>query len=82
MFPVRAQADDSIRNNWQGETSGYPETEPSSRTGIKLAVAEARGEELEAINQHTVTDHHCGPTAIRMFMEVKGRNILRRRNPC
>jgi acyl-coenzyme A synthetase/AMP-(fatty) acid ligase len=45
-------------------------------------VAEARGEELEAINQHTVTDHHCGPTAIRMFMELKGRNILRRRNPC
>ncbi|XP_052280752.1 uncharacterized protein LOC127878274 [Dreissena polymorpha] len=79
---VLAQADESIRNNWQGETSGYPETEPSSRTGIKLAVAEVRGEELEAINQHTVTDHHCGPTAIRMFMELKGRNILRRRNPC
>ncbi|KAH3719272.1 hypothetical protein DPMN_062104 [Dreissena polymorpha] len=52
--------------------SGYPETERNSCTGIKLAVAEARGEELDAINQHAVTDRYCGPTAIRMFMELRG----------
>ena len=32
---------------------------PSRRTGVKLAVAETRREELEAINQRAVTDHHC-----------------------
>ena len=30
--------------------------------GVKLAVAETRGDELEAINQRAVIDHHCGPT--------------------
>ena len=29
---------------------------------VKLAVAETRGGELEAINQRTVIDHHYGPT--------------------
>ena len=27
-----------------------------------MAVAETRGDELEAINQRAVIDHHCGPT--------------------
>ena len=30
--------------------------------GVKLAVAETRGDELEAINQSAVIDHHCGLT--------------------
>ena len=30
--------------------------------GVKLAAAEARGDELEAINKRAVIDHHCGPT--------------------
>ena len=33
-----------------------------SRTGVKFAVAETRGEELETINQCAVIDHHCEPT--------------------
>ena len=28
----------------------------------KVAVAETRGDKLEAINQRAVIDHHCGPT--------------------
>ena len=45
-----------------GTTEGYPETKRSSRTGVKLAVAETRGDELEAISQRAVIDHHYGPT--------------------
>ena len=30
--------------------------------GVQLAVAETRGDELEAINQRAMIDHHCGPT--------------------
>jgi hypothetical protein len=67
---VCVPADDSSWNYWQGETEGYTETEPSCRACLYLVVAEKTGEELEAANQHTVTDHHCGPTRLeRVFMD-------------
>ena len=50
MFPVRVQTDDSSGNYWQKQEEGYPEIKRSSRTDVKLAVAETRGEELDAIN--------------------------------
>ena len=43
--------------------SGYPKTKPSSRTGAKLAIAETQGTDLEAINQHALIYHNCGPTS-------------------
>ncbi|OOZ38982.1 hypothetical protein BOW52_07785 [Solemya elarraichensis gill symbiont] len=69
------QTDGNSRSYWQIEVGGYPETEPSSRTGIKLAVAETRGEGLRAINQRALTDHHCGRTRHQSVHAIEGRNI-------
>lgn len=65
LLPLCVQNDFCDWNHWQREEGGYPETEPGSRTGVKLAVNEKRGEEL-ATNQRAVTDHQCWPTATRM----------------
>ena len=47
LFPVRVQTDDSSGSYWQRDKDGYQKTKLRSRTGVKLTVAETRGEELE-----------------------------------
>ena len=48
--------------------------------GVKLVVAEAR-DELEAINQRAVIDHHCGPTRYQSVHAI-GPKHRGWRDPC
>ena len=73
LVPIRVPTDISCRFYRQGKATDCPETEPSSRANVQLAVDTARGEELEAINRQAVT-LTVGPLASRMYLD-KGRNI-------